>query len=81
MPTGIAKKYQVGYIGRGHLAAITEAAMSCNAGSALVFLFSHRGKKYELRARRRPHGIDLAWGLPGTFFCPDGYDNQFTKGR
>ena len=72
----IAKKYQVGVMSRKDLLAAIEHIMDMEKGSSIVRINSHRGKKYEIGAIRKPHGIDLDWGLPGTFFCPYGYDNE-----
>lgn len=72
-----AKKYQVGKISRKDLAAAIEHLLTAtsNTGESIVRINTHRGKKYEIRARRKAHGLELDWGLPGTFFIPEGYDN------
>jgi hypothetical protein len=74
----IAKKYQVGKMSRKDLMNAIEHLFQAasKAGDSIVRINSNRGKKYEIRATRKAHGLELDWGLPGTFFVPDGYDNQ-----
>jgi hypothetical protein len=73
-----AKKYNVGKISRKDLVNAIEHLFDSEItpGNSIVRINSHRGKKYEIRARRKAHGMELDWGLPGTFFCPYGYDNE-----
>ena len=72
-----AKKYDVGKISRKDLVNAIEHLFefTTKTGDTIVRINSHRGKKYEIRARRKNHGLELDWGLPGTFYCPEGYDN------
>jgi hypothetical protein len=73
-----AKKYQVGKISRKDLMNAIEHVLGVGGlmpGESVVRINTCRGKKYEIRAQRLPHGIRLDWGLPGTFFTPRGYDN------
>ena len=72
------KKYQVGVMSRKSFDLAIEHLMHTTSipGASLVRINTHHGKKYELRVRRKPHGLELDWGLPGTFFCPNGYDNE-----
>jgi hypothetical protein len=73
-----AKKYQVGVMTRKSFVQAIEHLMHTTSisGATLVRMNKHRGKKYELRVRRKPHGLEIDWGLPGTFYCPHGYDNE-----
>jgi len=75
MPVGKAKKYKVGVMSRKDLLAALEHAMHIEPGESIVRINNHRGKKYEIRARRHASGVDLKWALPGTFFI-DKYDNE-----
>jgi hypothetical protein len=70
----LAKKYQVGKMSRKDLLNAIEHLLE-SGEDAIVRLNAHHGKRYEIRAKKRPHGVQLDWGLPGTFFCPNGYDN------
>jgi hypothetical protein len=74
----IAKKYQVGVMSRKDFIAAIDHLLEFEVpnGDSIVRINSHRGKKYEIRATRKAHGLMLDWGLPGTFYCPKGYDNQ-----
>lgn len=71
-----AKKYQVGKISRKDILNAVEHLFADDELSSIVRINSHHGKKYEIRAQRLAHGVRLDWGLPGTFFIPDGYDNK-----
>lgn len=71
-----AKKYRVGKMSRKDLMNAVEYGMSLSRGDRVVLINEHRGKKYEIQVERLLHGLELSWGLPGTFFCPDGYDNR-----
>lgn len=70
-----AKKYSVGKISRKDLLAAIEHLMCDDDVNDLVRINSHRGKKYEIRVVRLVHGVQLKWGLPGTFYTPNGYAN------
>lgn len=70
-----AKKYQVGIMTRLSFAQAIDHLLT-SPKDTIVRINAHRGKKYELRAKRKPHGLEITWGLPGTFFCPRGYDNR-----
>jgi hypothetical protein len=50
-----ARKYNVGKIARKHLLAAIEVLMESDSNS-IVFMPC---KKYSIRARRKPHGIEL----------------------
>jgi hypothetical protein len=72
-----ASKYNVGKMSRKDIMNAIEHLLEFDlTKQSIVRINNHRGKKYEIRARRKPHGIELDWGLPGTFFCPEGYDNE-----
>jgi hypothetical protein len=73
-----AKKYQVGKMSRDDLMNAIEHLFDFEVpvGESVVRINDYRGKKYEIRAKRKPHGLELDWGLPGTFYCPRGYDNE-----
>lgn len=60
-----AKKYQVGKLARKHLLAAIEFLFESDE-NCIVF----RRPKYEIRATRKPHGLELKWAKPGTFFEP-----------
>ncbi len=73
-----AKKYQVGKISRKDLINAIEHLFegTITAGDSIVRINDHHGKKYEIRARRKAHGLELDWGLPGTFILGSkGYAN------
>jgi len=72
---GFAHKYKVGIMSRKDLFTAVEHAMNLKPGQLIVRINDHRGKKYEVRAIRRPHGIQLDWALPGTFHI-EKYDNE-----
>jgi len=74
----LPKKYQVGKMSRKDLMNAVDHVfeMELKPGDRIVRINNYRGKKYEIRVERLPHGLELSWGLPGTFFCPNGYDNQ-----
>jgi hypothetical protein len=64
----LANKYKIGVLARKHLLSAIEVLLSGDEDS-IVFT-PHTTDKYVIRARRVPHGVELKWAKPGTFFKP-----------
>jgi hypothetical protein len=64
----LAQKYRVGILARKHLLAAIEILLSGNEDSIVFKPRIH--DRYEIRARRKPHGLELKWAKPGTFYQP-----------
>lgn len=56
-------------IARKHIIAAIELVGN-EQGRSVVY--TPPSGKYEIRATRRKRGIDLKWGVPGTFYKPKG---------
>ena len=65
----LASKYKVGFMSRKSLLVAIEILFDSDNDS-IVYTNTHARHPYEIRARRVPHGIELKWGKPGTFFQP-----------
>ena len=61
-----ADKYKVGKLARKHVLVAIERLINSNE-STVVSAF----KLYEIRAKRKPHGVELSWAKLGTFYQPD----------
>ncbi len=65
----IAKKYMIGKLARKHLLNAIEVLFTSDEDT--IVYHKTNGNPYEIRARRVPHGIELKWAKPGTFYQPD----------
>lgn len=63
-----ANKYLVKVLSRKDLLIAVELGFTVSVGESIV----HRPKhgNCEIRARRLPHGVELKWAQPGTFYNP-----------
>jgi hypothetical protein len=61
-----AEKYKVGPLARKHVLRAIELLFNSEEDSVVA-----KFTKYHIRARRKPHGVELKWAKPGTFYNPN----------